>query len=285
MTSRINCALVSADPTLRTTIADVVRAMPSQAALVVDIDAPVDAVPLTAIPEMGRAGTQCIILDFGNQPAAGLEFARSVAAALKDVTFILLGPTASPEILLEAMRIGAAEYLLSPYERSDIKAAVERAVRRVGPVADSTAKARRYRTHFEPTQVGNVVSATAKLLGARRRVFVSYSFPDRDLAELIKDSMRSTANFMSLLELPEPEAWLGQDARNVIQRQIAQSDSFILLWTIDAAQSPWVQYELGVANALNKPIVIVDAGGASTDLPGELYQAPRVRLDPTSDSL
>ena len=65
----------------------------------------------------------------------------------------------------------------------------------------------------------------------------------------------------------------------MIKDQIASSDIFILLWTTEAARSPYVLYEAGMADAYAKPILIVTEPG-SPELPSALskYQIVTLKL-------
>jgi pilus assembly protein CpaE len=85
--------------------------------------------------EIRRLDAQLVLLDLGDDAAVGLRLAKYLAEDGRgNRVFVLTGPTVAPEVLLEAMRLGAAEYLPKPIEEADLAAAFSRAARRLsGP--------------------------------------------------------------------------------------------------------------------------------------------------------
>ena len=53
----------------------------------------------------------------------------------------------------------------------------------------------------------------------------------------------------------------------------------VLVWSKDAAKSAWVQYEVGMAKALERPILIAWADESAPELPTEIRENQVVRLD------
>jgi hypothetical protein len=53
----------------------------------------------------------------------------------------------------------------------------------------------------------------------------------------------------------------GSSLRGTLRKAIQDASSIVVLWTEAAAQSANVNYEIGMADALGKPIMIVDLDG------------------------
>ena len=80
-----------------------------------------------------------IILDLENDPELGVRFAQFIAEQNPDRRFIAAGPPLSPELLLDAMRAGVADYLVKPVTQEQLRPAVERMSSRLGrPAAERT---------------------------------------------------------------------------------------------------------------------------------------------------
>lgn len=104
-------------------------------------------------------------------------------------------------------------------------------------------------------------------------VFLSHSAEDQELADLVR----------SVLHLPGdvPQAGAsGQDLRKLVQARIAAADQVVVLWTPAAARSQWVSYEIGMADALGKRLLVVARDDASvTEAPSVLRDAEWLRFD------
>lgn len=110
---------------------------------------------------------------------------------------------------------------------------------------------------------------TLKIAGeniVRPKVFLSYSMKDR---QLVYSALRRFSEGFQTADFEDPADWAQTvaDARKAIGDKIRAADTFLLIWSSDAAKSPWVQYELGMAHALDVPIEILVAEGSQADLP------------------
>lgn len=140
----VDCVVISADPML---VGKAVRLMSDEQKglhLAAEYTQPITEIGKPAAEDIRRSGAQLILLDLGDDPAVGLRLARFLAEDSRGRTFVLTGPTVAPEVLLEAMRIGAAEYLPRPVEEADLAAALARAARRLtgGDTRESQAHGR-----------------------------------------------------------------------------------------------------------------------------------------------
>jgi len=117
------------------------------------------------------------------------------------------------------------------------------------------------------------------------QVFISYSSKDhalvREAIERLQKEGVLGSEAISSVESPlEPDAAL--HIRSEIKDRISNSSFVILVWSKQAANSPWVQYELGMAQALDRPIVVVWADKTAPQLPPEIAGSRVVELETES---
>lgn len=118
-----------------------------------------------------------------------------------------------------------------------------------------------------------------------KKVFVSFVWKDHERAQkalrkLQKEGVLGSETISSVENLTE--STLGTDIRTQIKERIGGSNIVVLIWSKDAAHSPWVQYELGMAKALDVPIVVVWADKTAPQLPTEIEGSQVVQLDTKS---
>jgi pilus assembly protein CpaE len=133
----VDCVVISSDPSL---VGKAVRLMsdPQKGLkLAAEYSQPIAEIGKPLAEEIRRLDAQLVLLDLGDDAAVGLRLAKYLAEdARGSRVFVLTGPTVAPEVLLEAMRVGAAEYLPKPIEEAELAAALSRAARRLsGPDA------------------------------------------------------------------------------------------------------------------------------------------------------
>jgi hypothetical protein len=113
-----------------------------------------------------------------------------------------------------------------------------------------------------------------------KRIFVSYSMKDQPDAS---DALRKWLEHHDEpgeIQDPFVRASSRRDVRDVIKERIEAADSFVVVWTRQAPESPWVHYELGMAHALGVPITVLLAGGEPSAFPSEIREARIVELEP-----
>jgi len=94
------------------------------------------------------------------------------------------------------------------------------------------------------------------------RVYISHSATDselaKDLARRLEEVGVKTHAFINMTETNESASnW-----RKMIRMYMLSSDEVIVLLTDNSADSPWLRYEMGVADSLDKRLtpVIVNEG-------------------------
>jgi hypothetical protein len=98
------------------------------------------------------------------------------------------------------------------------------------------------------------------------KVFLSYSSQDRHLVEPVIAQLPGLRMTDSL----ESELRPGDDVRAIIRDRVQSANEVVVFWSEAAATSQYVQYELGMADALDKPIIIVQLDQTKPELPAHL---------------
>ena len=111
------------------------------------------------------------------------------------------------------------------------------------------------------------------------RVFLSYAHSDReqlkDLRTKLSERLEPAAPSPVFLDTADLEP--DEDFRGRIQDYIQSCGSLAVLWTPRAATSDWVSYELALAQALDKRILLLSGPGAP-DLPAALGEYERIEI-------
>lgn len=92
------------------------------------------------------------------------------------------------------------------------------------------------------------------------RIFLSYAQEDRALAIDIKQKLREHGIISEeAVDIVDPYTTLttGDDFRQKIRMQMNGADRVVIIASDSSIQSDWVNYEAGMAFALDKPVVIV----------------------------
>ena len=102
------------------------------------------------------------------------------------------------------------------------------------------------------------------------KVFISYSYysDNNKLDELLKKIKKGNpklkdADFFD----PATDLHAGSNYREEIKKVISSCDLFLLIWSQASSDSVWANYEIGMANAIEKRMLVVKEKGAPP-LPG-----------------
>ncbi|MGH7500905.1 MAG: AAA family ATPase [Longimicrobiales bacterium] len=128
---QLDCIIISPDRLLNLKAARLMSDAQRGLNLIAQHTSPVVEINKAQAEEMRASGAQVILLDLGDDPAVGLRLARFLVEDHPGIALLLTGPTIAPEVLLEAMRIGATEYLARPVDDAELGAALARATRRI----------------------------------------------------------------------------------------------------------------------------------------------------------
>lgn len=113
-----------------------------------------------------------------------------------------------------------------------------------------------------------------------RRVFISYSHKELPGVDTIVTRLRRQG------VLKENDEVLGTtefgnrhtELRQTVRRQIESASHVVLIWDSETAKSQWVNYEIGLADALGKPIVAVTTGKKNVPVPAMLSNLQVINL-------
>jgi pilus assembly protein CpaE len=124
--------LISTDSTFRAVVKNVVLGPDVGFNIGLELTNPFSEFGEQEIQALRAFDPALIILDIENDPELGVRFAQYVAEQNPDSRFIAAGPPLSPDLLLEAMRAGVADYLVKPVITEQLRPAVERMSSRLG---------------------------------------------------------------------------------------------------------------------------------------------------------
>ncbi len=133
----VRVALISTDSAFRSVVRDIVLGPDVSFTLGLELTTSFAQFDEQEIQALRNYNPALIILDLESDPELGVRFAKFITEQNPELRFIAAGPTLSPELLLDAMRAGAADYLIKPVSAEQLRPAVERMSGRLGrPVAE-----------------------------------------------------------------------------------------------------------------------------------------------------
>ena len=97
-----------------------------------------------------------------------------------------------------------------------------------------------------------------------KKVFLSYAYQDRGIAKqvsrLLKEHGHDTDD-ISFID-PQVDTKTGDNIREAIKQQMCSASNVVIIVTPNSAKSQWVNYEAGMASALDKPIILIKSKDA-----------------------
>jgi hypothetical protein len=95
------------------------------------------------------------------------------------------------------------------------------------------------------------------------KVFISYSSEDRAFAQRVREALASAGigAYLDTEELPP-----GTDVASAIRNEVRSADAVVVILSDKAIFQREIQFEIGMAQGLGKPVVAVVAPGSSPDL-------------------
>jgi TIR domain len=115
------------------------------------------------------------------------------------------------------------------------------------------------------------------------KIFVSYAHQDRRLVETVEQTLREhgivTANDVAIID-PFEEVQAGENIRDIIRDKILSASMVVVIVSDNSAKSQWVNYEAGMAAALEKPIVVIGRkGSGKSALLGALGDVQSIEIE------
>jgi hypothetical protein len=109
------------------------------------------------------------------------------------------------------------------------------------------------------------------------RVFFAYSSHNQSLVEpvIAKFQGAAAASVVEVVDAIEPldaDILPEVNFRSIIRDLVQSANRVVVFWSKEAATSQHVQYELGMADALDKPLIIVQLDQTTPELPAHLLE-------------
>lgn len=116
------------------------------------------------------------------------------------------------------------------------------------------------------------------------RIFVSYSHEDRKYLDGLKEILQKhgvvEGDEVSIIDPFSGVFSAGEDIRESIKKEIQSASKVVIIYTSNSASSQWVNYEVGMADALNKPVIVVGTrGSGKTTLLSALKHIQLIEID------
>lgn len=122
-----------------------------------------------------------------------------------------------------------------------------------------------------------------------KKIFISHSVKDRQQLESLRERLREILEQNNITAQGENVSFIdpmsesinpSESFREIIKNQIQSSNEVVLIATDDSLSSQWVNYEIGMADALGKPIVVIGKKGTGkTTLLDSLDRFRLIELD------
>lgn len=195
-------ALISTDPGVRDALRRAVTLNGNGLEFAIELTTPLADLSEEQVTELRNADPQLVILDF-EDPATAVSFARFLTDGSPQRYIVGAGPELAADVLLEAMRAGVAEYLPKPLAADAVKAALERAARRLGWTPTNREPGQLY-TVFSPkggagtTSVATNLAIILQRLSGKKTLLVDFDFELGEIAVLL--GARPRFSFIDLVQ-------------------------------------------------------------------------------------
>ena len=129
-----------------------------------------------------------------------------------------------------------------------------------------------------------IAHVVLRVKAMKNKVFLAYARQDRHLVKPILKKLSLTSSFKDYsIPIHDPmQTAKVEDIRTNIKQSIKAANQVLVLWTKNAANSQWVHYEMGMADALDKPITVVKADNSTSLSKPNLTNFDFVSLDEVS---
>lgn len=113
------------------------------------------------------------------------------------------------------------------------------------------------------------------------KVFISHAFRDPRHLRKLMGELRSKGVVDPSDEIIDISAAVdtGGSVRGQVRKAIESASKVIVVWGEGDADSEWVNYESGMADALEKPIIIVIPKGQKSRIPTQLIENTVLELE------
>jgi hypothetical protein len=107
-----------------------------------------------------------------------------------------------------------------------------------------------------------------------RTIFLSYAQKDSLDIRKVLSELRSKGFIEDNDQILDTSKVMvpGSSIRGLLREAVKASSKVIVLWSREGAESEFVNYEIAMAEALGKPIVVVVPKGQKSKMPGQLTE-------------
>jgi succinyl-CoA synthetase alpha subunit len=112
-------------------------------------------------------------------------------------------------------------------------------------------------------------------------VFLSYASEDKLLIRKVLDQLKAKGVLSPREKVVDISAIAvpGSSMRRQVREAIENASKFVVVWNDTALTSDWVNYEIGMAEALGKPILVVVPKGETSRIPGNLKETQVIEME------
>jgi hypothetical protein len=114
-------------------------------------------------------------------------------------------------------------------------------------------------------------------------VFLSYAYDDKPRIRKLLDQLKAKGMLSPHEEVFDSSESIvpGSIWRDQIRKAVENASQFIVVWSNAAHTSDWVNYEIGMAEALDKPILVVVPKGEMSRIPANLDKIQVIEIEET----
>ncbi len=116
----------------------------------------------------------------------------------------------------------------------------------------------------------------------KNKIFISYAHQDNEQISKLKSALTEKgiiSNEAVSFEDSQMPMVPGSSIRGALRNAIESANTVVVYWTKNSAASEFVNYEMGMADALDKKLVVVTPKGERMSLPSNLTDIHMVELD------
>lgn len=115
----------------------------------------------------------------------------------------------------------------------------------------------------------------------KNKVFISYAHKDKKYIKFLAERLRQKGILSNEEDTYDAAQSIipGSSIKGLLRNFIEEASKVVILWTEESANSKYVNYEAGMAEALGKQIIVVVPKGRKVELPSNLAELQVVELD------
>jgi hypothetical protein len=111
--------------------------------------------------------------------------------------------------------------------------------------------------------------------------FLSYAYDDKSRISNVVKELKSKGIVEAHDKITETSEIFvpGVSVRGQVRKAIEAASKFVVVWSVAGGKSDWVNYEIGMAEALGKPILVIVPKGEISQLPNSLKHSQIIELE------